>query len=171
MKTYQTDQVKNIVLLGNSGSGKTTLAESMLLEGGVISRKGDVDQKNTVSDFREIEQENERSIYSSVLYTEFADKKINILDTPGADDFIGGVISSLRVTDVALMVINVQNGVEVGTEIHQRYANQTNMPVVYVLNQCDHDKANYEKSLESLKERFGSKIAQIQYPVNAGPDF
>ena len=84
----------------------------------VISRKGDVDQKNTVSDFREIEQENERSIYSSVLYTEFADKKINILDTPGADDFIGGVISSLRVADVALMVINVQNGVEVGTEIH-----------------------------------------------------
>ena len=171
MKTYQTDQVKNIVLLGNSGSGKTTLAESMLLEGGVISRKGDVDQKNTVSDFREIEQENERSIYSSVLYTEFADKKINILDTPGADDFIGGVISSLRVADVALMVINVQNGVEVGTEIHQRYASQENMPVVYVLNQCDHDKANYEKSLESLKERFGSKVAQIQFPVNAGPTF
>jgi len=171
MKTYQTDQVKNIVLLGNSGSGKTTLAESMLLEGGIISRKGDVDQKNTVSDFREIEQENERSIYSSVLYTEFADKKINIIDTPGADDFIGGVISSLRVTDVALMVINVQNGVEVGTEIHQRYASQKNMPVVYVLNQCDHDKANYEKSLESLKERFGNKVAQIQFPVNAGPTF
>ena len=171
MKTYQTDQVKNIVLLGNSGSGKTTLAESMLLEGGIISRKGYVDQKNTVSDFREIEQENERSIYSSVLYTEFADKKINIIDTPGADDFIGGVISSLRVTDVALMVINVQNGVEVGTEIHQRYASQKNMPVVYVLNQCDHDKANYEKSLESLKERFGNKVAQIQFPVNAGPTF
>ncbi len=171
MKTYQTDQVKNIVLLGNSGSGKTTLAESMLLEGGVISRKGDVDQKNTVSDFREIEQENERSIYSSVLYTEFADKKINILDTPGADDFIGGVISSLHVADVALMVINVQNGVEVGTEIHSRYTQLYDTPVVYVLNQCDHDKANYEKSLESLKERFGSKVAQIQIPINAGPTF
>ena len=171
MKTYQTDQIKNIVLLGNSGSGKTTLAESMLLEGGVISRKGDVDQKNTVSDFREIERENERSIYSSVLYTEFADKKINILDTPGADDFIGGVISSLHVADVALMVINVQNGVEVGTEIHSRYTQLYNTPVVYILNQCDHDKANYEKSLESLKERFGSKLAQIQIPVNAGPTF
>jgi elongation factor G len=171
MKTYQTDQVKNVALLGNSGSGKTTLAEAMLLEGGIISRKGDVDQKNTVSDFREIEQENERSIYSSVLYTEFADKKINILDAPGADDFIGGVVSSLRVADVALMVINVQNGVEVGTEIHERYARQHNTPVVYVINQCDHDKANYEKSLESLKERFGSKVAQIQIPVNAGPVF
>ena len=171
MKTYQTDQVKNIVLLGNSGSGKTTLAEAMLLEGGIISRKGDVDQKNTVSDFREIEQENERSIYSSVLYTEFADKKINILDAPGADDFIGAVISSLRVADVALMVINVQNGVEVGTEIHQRYTDQHNIPVVYVINQCDHDKANFEKTLESLKDRFGSKVAQIQIPVNAGPAF
>jgi len=171
MKNYHTDQVKNIVLLGNSGSGKTTLAESMLLEGGVISRKGDVDQKNTVSDFREIEHENERSIFSTVLYTEFANKKINILDAPGADDFIGGVISSLRVSDVALMVINAQNGVEVGTEIHERYTNQHNMPTVFVINQCDHDKANYEKSLESLKERFGNKIAQIQFPVNAGPTF
>jgi elongation factor G len=171
MKTYQTDHVKNIALLGNSGSGKTTLAESMLLEGGIISRKGAVDQKNTVSDFREIEQENERSIYSSVLYTEYADHKINILDAPGADDFIGGVVSSLRVADVALMVINVQNGVEVGTEIHHRYTDRHNVPVVFVINQCDHDKANFEKSLESLKERYGSKVAQIQIPVNAGPAF
>ncbi|HEC43064.1 MAG TPA: elongation factor G [Bacteroides sp.] len=171
MKTYQTNQVKNIALLGNSGSGKTTLAESMLMEGGVISRKGEVDQKTTASDFREIEQENQRSIYSSVLYTEYGDKKVNILDVPGADDFIGGVISSLRVSDVAVMLINSQNGVEVGTEIHQRYTEKYNIPVVYVINKCDHDHANFEKSLESLKERFGSKIAQLQFPVNAGPTF
>jgi elongation factor G len=171
MKTYQTDQVKNIALVGNSGSGKTTLAEAMLLEGGVISRKGDVDQKNTVSDFREIEQENERSIYSSLLYTEYGDRKINILDAPGADDFIGGLVSSLRVSDVAVMVINAQNGVEVGTEIHQRYTEKYGIPVVYVINQCDHDKANFEKALESLKERFGNKVAQIQFPINAGPTF
>jgi elongation factor G len=171
MKTYQTNQVKNIALLGNSGSGKTTLAESMLLAGGVISRKGDVDQKNTASDFREIEQENHRSIYSSLLYTEYNDKKINILDAPGADDFIGGVVSSLRVSDVAVMVINAQNGIEVGTEIHQRYTEKNNIPVVYVINKCDHDQANFEKSLELLKERFGSKVAQLQFPVNAGPSF
>jgi elongation factor G len=171
MKTYQTDQVKNIVLLGNSGSGKTSIAEAMMLEGGVIDRKGDVDQKNTVSDFREIEQENERSIYSSLCYTEFAGKKVNILDAPGADDFIGGVVSSLRVADVALMLINAQSGVEVGTEIHQRYSEEANKPVVYFINKCDHDHANYEKSIESLKERFGSKIAQIQFPLNAGPAF
>jgi elongation factor G len=171
MKTYQTNQVKNITLLGNSGSGKTTLAESMLLKGGVISRKGDVDQKNTASDFHEIEQENQRSIYSSVLYTEYNDKKVNILDAPGADDFIGGVISSLRVSDAAVMVINVQNGVEVGTEVHQRYTEKYNTPVAYVINRCDHDQANFEKTLESLKDRFGSKIAQVQFPVNAGPNF
>ena len=171
MKTYQTNQVKNIALLGNSGAGKTTLAEAMLLEGGLIARKGDVDQKNTVSDFREIEQENERSIYASLLYTEYADRKINILDAPGADDFIGGVVSSLRVSDTGLMVINVQNGIEVGTEVHQRYTEKYNIPVVYVINQCDHDKANFDKTLETLKERFGSKVAQIQFPVNAGPAF
>ena len=171
MKTYQTNQVKNIALLGNSGSGKTTLAESMLFEGGVISRKGTIDQKTTASDFREIEQENERSIYSTVLYTEYNEKKVNFLDVPGADDFIGGVISSLRVSDVAVMVINSQNGVEVGTEIHQRYTEKYNIPVVYVINKCDHDQANFEKSLESLKERFGSKIAQLQFPVSTGPSF
>jgi len=171
MKTYQTNQVKNITLLGNSGSGKTTLAESMLLAGGVISRKGDVDQKTTASDFREIEQENQRSIYSTVLYTEYNDKKVNFLDAPGADDFIGSVVSSLRVSDVAVMVINSQNGVEVGTEIHQRFTEKYNTPVVYVINKCDHDHANFEKSLESLKERFGNKVAQLQFPVNAGPAF
>ncbi len=171
MKTYQTNQVKNITLLGNSGSGKTTLAESLLLAGGVISRKGDVDQKTTASDFREIEQENQRSIYSTVLYSEYNDKKVNFLDVPGADDFIGSVVSSLRVTDVALMVINSQNGVEVGTEIHQRFTEKYNKPVIYVINKCDHDHANFEKSLESLKERFGTKIAQLQFPVNAGPSF
>ncbi len=171
MKTYQTDQVKNIVLLGNSGSGKTTLAEAMMLEGGVIARKGDIDQKNTVSDFREIEQENARSVYSTLCYTEFNGKKINILDAPGADDFIGGVVSSLRVSDVALMLVNAQNGVEVGTEIHQRYAEEANIPVVYVVNKCDHDHANFETSVESIKERSGSRFAQVQYPVNAGPAF
>ena len=171
MKTYQTDHIKNIVLLGNSGSGKTTLAEAMLLEGGVISRKGDVDSRNTVSDFREIEQENERSIYSTLMYTEFGDHKINILDAPGADDFIGGVVSSLRVADTALMVINAQNGVEVGTDIHSRYLSDSKTPVIFVVNQCDHDKANYEKSVEMLKERFGSQIAITQYPVNSGPSF
>jgi len=171
MKTYQTNQIKNIVLLGHSGSGKTTIAEAMLFEGGIISRKGDIEQKNTVSDFREIEQENERSIYSTLLYTEYLDHKINILDAPGADDFIGGVVSSLRVADAALMLINAQTGIEVGTEIHSRYTDATNKPFIVVINQCDHDKANFEKAFESTRERFGSNIVMVQYPVNQGPAF
>ncbi len=168
MKTYQTNQIKNILLLGHSGSGKTTLGESMLFEGGVISRKGDIESRNTVSDFREIEQENERSIYSTLMYTEFGDHKINILDAPGADDFIGGAISSLRVADTALIVINAQNGVEVGTDIHSRYTTDSQIPVVFVINQCDHDKANYEKTIESLRERYGSRLVIAQYPIYTG---
>jgi elongation factor G len=171
MKTYQTEKIRNIILLGHSGSGKTSLAEAMLFEGGVISRKGKTNQKNTVSDYRDIEQENERSIYSSLLYTEYLDTKINILDSPGADDFISGTVSSLSVADTALMVINAQNGVEVGTEIHSRFTDSFKKPVVFVINQCDHDKANFEKAYESIKERYGKDVILAQYPLNAGPTF
>jgi elongation factor G len=171
MKTYQTDQIKNIALLGNSGSGKTTLGEAMLFNGGVIERRGTIEGKNTVSDYRPIEHENGNSIFSTVLYTEFKNNKINILDTPGLDDFSGGVISSLHATDCAVLVINVQNGVEVGTEIHFRHAEKVNKPMIIVVNGLDHEKANFEKSLEMMKERFGNAVALIQYPVNEGVGF
>jgi elongation factor G len=130
MKSYTTDQIKNLVIVGNSGSGKTTLSEAMLLEGGVIERRGDVESKNTVSDFKEIEQNNTSSVYSSLLYTECNDHKINFLDTPGLDDFVSGVVSSLFVTDAALMIINAQNGVEVGAEIHGRYLAKASKPII-----------------------------------------
>jgi elongation factor G len=168
MKTYQADQIKNIALLGNSGSGKTTLAEAMLFNGGVIERRGTIEASNTVSDYRPIEHENGNSIYSTVLYCEFKNKKINILDTPGLDDFSGGVISSLYATDAAVMLINVQNGVEVGTEIHFRHAEKVSKPMILVVNGLDHEKANFEKSLEMMKERLSNNIALIQYPVNEG---
>ncbi len=171
MKAYETNQLKNITLLGNSGSGKTSLAESMLFIGGIIDRKGETNNKNTVSDYHQIEQENEISIFSSVLYTEFNDKKINILDAPGLDDFVGGVISSLHVADTAVVVINSQNGVEVGTEIQMRHTAKYNKPVIFALNQLDHEKANFEKSVELLKERFGGNVTIVQYPVNPGPGF
>jgi elongation factor G len=171
MKTYQTDQVKCIALLGNSGSGKTTLAEAMLFNGGIIERRGTVDGKNTVSDYRPIEHENGNSIYSTVLYTEYLNKKINILDTPGLDDFSGGVISSLYATDCVVMTINVQNGVEVGTEIHFRHAEQSQKPLILVINGLDHEKANFEKSVEMMKERLSSSMVLVQYPVNEGVGF
>ncbi len=171
MKTYSTDQIKNIALLGNSGSGKTTLVEAMLFEGGAIPRRGDVDHKNTVSDFHQIEQENETSMYSSVMYTEYNGKKINILDVPGADDFVGGTVSSLHVADTGVILVNAQNGVEVGTEIHSRWLEKFHKPAVVVVNKCDHDHANFEKAFETIKESLGANTVLAQYPVNAGPGF
>ncbi len=171
MKTFQTDQIKNIALLGNSGSGKTTLAEAMLFNGGIIERRGTIDGKNTVSDYRPIEHENGNSIFSTVLYAEFQNKKINILDTPGLDDFSGGVISSLYAVDSAVMVINVQNGVEVGTEIHFRHAEKENKPLIIVVNGLDHEKTNFDKSYEMMKDRFGNSVTLIQFPVNEGVGF
>lgn len=171
MKNYSTDQIKSVALVGNAGSGKTTLAEAMLYEGGVIERRGDVGSKNTVSDYHEIEHENDASIYSSVMYAEYNDSKINILDVPGADDFIGGTVSSLHVADAAVMVINAQNGVEVGTEIHSRWLDNLGKPTVIVINKCDHDSANFEKSIETVKESFGIPVVLAQFPVNAGPGF
>ena len=171
MKTYQADQIKSIALLGNSGSGKTTLAEAMLFNGGIIERRGTIEGKNTVSDYRPIEHENSNSIFSTVLYTEFQNKKINILDTPGLDDFSGGVISSLFATDAAVMTINVQNGVEVGTEIHFRHAEKEKKPLIFAINGLDHEKANFEKSVEMMKDRLSTDLVLIQYPVNEGVGF
>ncbi len=171
MKTYQTNQIKNIVLLGNSGSGKTILAETMLFNGGVIDRRGSIDGKNTVSDYRPIEQTNGNSVFSTVLYTEYNNSKINIIDPPGMDDFCGGVISSLYPSDMAVMVVNSQNGVEVGTEIQSRYAENVHKPMMVAVNFLDHEKANFDKAVEMLKERISHDITVIQFPVNEGNDF
>ena len=171
MKTYQTSQIKNVALLGNSGSGKTSLAESMLFIGGVIKRKGDISSKNTVSDYRLIEQNNENSVFSTVMYTEYKDKKINILDNPGMGDFIGQVVSSLVPADLAILMINAQNGVEVGTEIHNRYLDASEKAVIIVMNHLDHEKTNFEKSVDVLKDSMGGNVIIAQYPVNAGPGF
>lgn len=171
MKKYQAGQIKSITLLGNSGSGKTTLAEAMLFNGGLIERRGSVENKNTASDYRPIENENENSIFSTVLYTEYNDKKINIFDTPGLDDFAGGVISSLHAADSALMLVNVQNGVEVGTEIHFRHASKMGKPMVFLINGLDHEKTNFDKSVEMLKDSFGGNVTLVQFPVNEGEKF
>ena len=171
MKVYLTDQIKNISLLGSSGSGKTTLAEAMLFEGGVINRRGDVKSNNTVSDYNRVEHEYGFSVFSSVLYTEWLGKKLNIIDCPGSDDFINGAITSLSITDTAIMLINATQGVEVGTQNLFRYTEQYHKPVIFLINQLDHEKANYETSVESIHESFGNKAIIVQYPVNIGPEF
>ena len=171
MKVYQTKEIRNVALIGGNRVGKTTLAEAMAFHGGVISRRGTVEDKNTISDYREIELERQQSIQSTVLYSEYAGKKINILDCPGIDDFVGEVIGSLRVADTALMVINAQNGVDVGAEIQWRWTKKMHTPVVFVVNQLDHEKANFDETLRELKHYFGGSVMPFQYPVNAGIGF
>ena len=171
MKTYSTQNIRNVVLIGSTKSGKTTLSEAMLLEGKVIDRKGTVEGKNTVSDNTEVEQLNQRSIYSTPLYAEFMDTKFNIVDTPGADDFVGGAISAFKVCETGILVVNAQQGVEVGTEIYQRYAETYNIPLLCAVNQLDGEKANWEGTLDGMKEAFGKKPVIIQFPVNPGVGF
>jgi len=168
MKVYQADQIKNISLLGSSGSGKTTLAEAMLLEGGVISRRGEIESKNTVSDYHHVEHDYGYSVYSSVLFTEWQDKKINFIDCPGSDDFIGGAITSLNITDTALILLNTTQGVEVGTENIFRYSSNYHKPVIFAANFLDHEKSNFEQTFEQACEAFGKKVVIVQYPINCG---
>ncbi|MCD7931175.1 MAG: elongation factor G [Tannerellaceae bacterium] len=171
MKVYQTNEIKNIAILGSSGSGKTTLAEAMLYEGGVIKRRGTVGAGNTVSDYFPVEKEYGYSVFSTVFSVEWQNRKLNFIDCPGSDDFIGGAVSALNVTDTALMVINSQYGVEVGTINQFRYTEQFHKPVIFVVNQLDNDKIDYDVVLTQLKEQYGSKVVPVQYPLTTGPGF
>ena len=171
MKVYQSNEIKNISLLGSSGAGKTTLVEAMLYESGVIKRRGSVAAKNTVSDYFPVEKEYGYSVFSTVAQVEWLGKKLNFIDCPGSDDFIGGVVTSLSVTDTALILLNTQYGVEVGTDNHFRYTEKLNKPVIFVTNQLDQEKADFDKTVEELREDFGNKVVLIQYPVATGPGF
>ena len=171
MKVYQTNEIRNIALVGGAKAGKTTLAECMLFEGGLINRRGSVDDKNTVSDYRQIELERQNSVSSTVMYAEYKGKKINIIDCPGMDDFVGEVVAALKVADTAVMVINAQNGVEVGAEIAWRYTTRDEKPVIFVVNHLEHDNSNFDETLRQLKAQFGSKVTVAQYPVNPGASF
>ena len=171
MKVYQTNEIKNIALLGSKGSGKTTLAEAMLYECGVIKRRGTIEGKNTVSDSFPVEKEYGYSVFSTVFYAEFLGKKLNVIDCPGADDFVGNAITALNVTDTGLILINAQYGVEVGTQNIFRTTQGLKKPVIFALNQLDGEKADYDNVMEQMREHFGNKIVAIQYPLQCGPGF
>ena len=165
MKIYDDKHIKNVAFVGAHNSGKTTLAETMLFEAGLLNRRGTVEQKNTVSDFHEIEQERETSVFATPLHTEWRNYKINILDTPGLDDFIGEIISSIRVADSIVNVVNGQYGVEVGTEIIWNYIDKYQKPTIFVINQIDHPACDFDESLKSIRELVGNNAVQIQYPL------
>lgn len=171
MKSYSTKDIRNVVLLGSSKSGKTTLSEAMLFEGKVIDRRGSVETKNTVSDNTEFEQTNQKSVYSTPLYAEYLNTKINFIDAPGSDDFSGGALAAFKVCESSVLVLNGQQGVEVGSEIFARYADQYNVPFMIAVNQLDHEKANWDLCRTSIQEAFGKKAVFVQIPVGVGADF
>ena len=171
MKAYDEKHIKNIVLIGGAKSGKTTLAETMLFEAGILRRRGAVEDKNTVSDYHDIEHERENSVYATSMHAEWRDYKINIIDTPGLDDFMGEIVSSMKVADTCVMLVNSQNGVEVSTELVWNYADQFQKPVILAISQIDHPKSNFEAAFDSIKQRFGSPAILMQYPVNQGEGF
>ena len=171
MKVYQTSEIKNIALIGSAGSGKTTLAESMLYEAGIIKRRGSVEAKNTVSDYFPVEQEYGYSVFSTVFHVEWNNKKLNIIDCPGSDDFVGGAITALNVTDQAVVLINGQYGPEVGTQNNFRYTEKLKKPVIFLVNQLDSDKCDFDNIISTMQEIYGPKCVQIQYPIATGPGF
>lgn len=171
MKEYSNKDIKNVVLLGSSKSGKTTLSEAMLYEGKVIDRRGTVEDKNTVSDNDELEKVNQRSIYATPLYAEFMGKKVNIIDAPGSDDFVGGAISAFRVCENGILVVNAQQGVEVGTSSWIRSADKHKIPLIVAVNQLDGEKADWESTIAALKEELGRKMIIVQFPIATGAGF
>ena len=171
MKVYQTNEIKNIALLGNDGAGKTTLTEALLYEAGIISRRGRITAKNTVSDYFPVEQEYGYSVFSTVFHVEWNGKKLNIIDCPGSDDFVGAAMTALNVTDTALLLINGQYGPEVGTQNHFRYTEKLGKPVIFLVNQLDSDKCDFNQVVEQLTDIYGSKVVPVQYPLNEGPNF
>ena len=171
MKVYQTSEIKNIALLGSAGSGKTTLAESMLYEAGIIKRRGSIEAKNTVSDYFPVEQEYGYSVFSTVFHVEWNNKKLNIIDCPGSDDFVGGAITALNVTDQAVILINGQYGPEVGTQNNFRYTEKLKKPVIFLINQLDSDKCDFDSLISTMQDIYGPKCVQIQYPIATGAGF
>lgn len=171
MKVYQSNEIKNIALLGNDGAGKTTLTEALLFESGIIKRRGRITMKNTVSDYFPVEQEYGYSVFSTVFHVEWNNKKLNIIDCPGSDDFVGAALTALNVTDTAILLLNGQYGVEVGTQNHFRYTEKLGKPVIFLVNQLDDEKCDYDAILEQLTSIYGSKVVPVQYPIKTGPDF
>ena len=168
---FDTAHVKNIVLLGHAGSGKTTLAECLLFEAGLISKRGTIAEGNTVGDYHDLEKERGNTIFSKLMHTRWRGYKINIIDTPGYDDFAGDVLSALRVSDTGIMLLNASMGVEVGTDVIWQYTERFKTPMIFAVNHLDNEKADFDATVKEAKQHFGNNITVVQYPLNQGEGF
>lgn len=171
MKECLSANIRNIALVGHGSSGKTMIGESMLACSGVINRLGHIATGNTVSDFYEEEQKHQHSIYTSLLSTHWHDKKFNILDTPGYADFIGEALGALRVADLAAIVINSENGIELGTENAWENATNNGLAKLFILNALDKENIQFETVMQQLRAQFGAHVVPLTVPVSTGPGF
>jgi len=171
MKVYETKNIRNIALVGHAGSGKTTLTECILYQSGSITRRGTVEDRNTISDYNEIEHERGSSVFATPLFAEFGDIKINIIDTPGYDDYIGEMIAAKHVCETTAVVLNALNGLEVGAENGITYAEKLNKPLMFIVNKCDNEQAKFDNLIEEIKSQYGNKATVFQFPLNPGNSF
>ena len=168
MNAYDAKHIRNVALVGHQGSGKTMLAETMLHVSGAINRMGSIEEGSTVSDYHPSEKERGMSVFSSLLHVEWKGHKINIIDTPGYPDFMGEVVTAMKVVDTAVFVMNAAEGVQVGTELAWNYGEATKKPSLFVINHLDKSDADFQSLVTQIKERFGHGATVVQIPCGVG---
>jgi elongation factor G len=174
MKEYTTEFLRNIALVSHGGAGKTMLTESFLHATGATTRLGKVEDGTTASDYDDEEHRRKISIYSSIVPIEHRDHKINVIDAPGYTDFVGEIISALSVADGAIILVDAVAGVEVGTEIAWRYADQFNLPRFFVINKMDRDNANFEQTFDAVEafvKAHGKRAIKVHLPIGEKASF
>ena len=171
MNVYRPDQIRNIAVIAHGGSGKTSLVDAALYDTGAATRIGRVDEGTSVSDYDADEIKRRMSINLTVVPIEWHHSKINLLDTPGYADFVGEVMAALRVADSALVVASAEKGVEVGTELVWRYADEHNLPRLVFVNKLDRENTSYGKALDALRQSFGNKVVPLTIPIGEAANF
>ena len=171
MEKYRTEQIRNVVLLSHTNAGKTSLCENMLFQAKAIGRLGKVDEGTTTSDYEPEETKRKISINLSLLPFEWNKTKVNLIDSPGYPDFVGEVKASLRAADGAIVVVSAASGVEVGTELVWKYADDRALPRILFVNKIDRENADFFKTVEQLQSKFGRKCVPIQLPIGAESKF
>jgi elongation factor G len=171
MKSYSTDTIRNVILVGHGGSGKTTLAEALLARAGAINRIGRVEDGTTASDTEPEEQKRGISISLAVLPFEWAGHKVNLIDTPGYADFVGDVEAALRVADLAVFVVSAVEGLEVQAEVVWRRCAELEVPRMVFVNKLDRERSDFERTLDQLRTTFGAGIAPLELPIGQEAGF